>query len=806
MKYLTMIAALATLATALYSQEPPKVNDDRLDLELFCKEPSIATPIGVTFDAKGRLLVIESHTHKRDSNYKGPKTDRILIVEDTNTDGVADRFRVFFEGTESTMSLLRGEDGWIYVATRMKIFRIRDTNGDDKADEQQPIVHLETKGNYPHNGLSGLAFDNEKRLLFGIGENLGADYRLVAADDSAQSGSGEGGIFRCSNTGENLTRLATGLWNPFGICVDKHDRIFAVGNDPDGSPPCRLIHVVETGDYGFQFKYGRSGRHPLQAWNGELPGTLPMIEGTGEAPCEIMIHHGRLYVASWGHNRIERYELLPVGASFQARREIVVQGDANFRPVGFAKAPDGSLYFTDWVDRSYPVHGKGRIWRLSWKEDPPTDELPPLSAAEKQARKAALHADWNALKTNDRFLHSSAVAGIAESADLKATRFSELSDARQRAGYLQAMRWQLDHSRADKLPVPTELLQQALADKDGDVRLLAIRWAADANVKDLRDDIEGQLSRANTTELFLASLAAIEWLDTGKSTFDPKKAGQYVLPIVTDDTQPTAIRVQALRLIPPDHSVLTDEFFGKLLTDRNVTFRREVIRTLATSANASKSKLLETLFSDTSLNDSLRADAVIGLNMNDNEALLKQLAGGSGAVAFQAHYAISQNADRRFEKHPAVTDTQRWIDLVGEGGDSVAGWRIFFQPGAARCANCHRLQGRGAHVGPDLTSIGKRTSRLRVLQSILQPSRDVAPQFVPSIIETTDGKLLQGLSQGYDDKANVERFLAADGSMFQLAPNEIERRSMAKVSIMPADIHKSLTIEEIQNLLALLEK
>ena len=59
----------------------------------------------------------------------------------------------------------------------------------------------------------------------------------------------------------------------------------------------------------------------------------------------------------------------PRGASYGAEREVIVQGDADFRPTGMAVAPDGSLYFGDWVLRDYPVHGKGRIWRLVLPDD-----------------------------------------------------------------------------------------------------------------------------------------------------------------------------------------------------------------------------------------------------------------------------------------------------------------------------------------------------------------------------------------------------------------------------------------------------
>jgi len=94
----------------------------------------------------------------------------------------------------------------------------------------------------------------------------------------------------------------------------------------------------------------------------------------------------------------------------------------------------------------------------------------------------------------------------------------------------------------------------------------------------------------------------------------------------------------------------------------------------------------------------------------------------------------------------------------------------------------------------------------RVLESILQPSREIAPHYVPSSIQTSDGRVLEGLWLGYDDQANRERFLASDGKEFMLDPDSIEARSASSVSIMPADLHKQLTLEEIRDLLALLSK
>ncbi len=297
--------------------ESPRAHDPRLQVDLFAASPDIVHPIGIDFDNRGRLLVIESHTHFRPPNYSGPKHDRVRLLEDTDGDGKADRFTTFFEGTRFTMDIAAHPDGSVYLATRNEILRLRDTDGDGKADEHRRIVFLETKGDYPHNGLSGLAFDSKGDLYFGLGENLGATYKLIGTDGTTLTGGGEGGgVFWCTADGRKLRRVATGFWNPFGVCRDIFGRIFAVDNDPDAMPPCRLVHVVEGGDYGYQFRYGRSGRHPFQSWDGQLPGTLPMVSGTGEAPCEVLSYEsdglpreyvGNLLVTSWADHRVERY-------------------------------------------------------------------------------------------------------------------------------------------------------------------------------------------------------------------------------------------------------------------------------------------------------------------------------------------------------------------------------------------------------------------------------------------------------------------------------------------------------------------
>lgn len=379
LKFSIYICGLSLVYSAAQGDEIeiPKSLDDRLTVELFASEPDIVTVTGLTVDSKGRVLVVESHTHFRPEGYDGPETDRIRLLEDTNGDGRADRIETFFEGTTQTMNVAAHPNGWVYVATRNSVFRIRDRDGDDKAEEREDLVKFETTSDYPHNGISGFAFDFAGRVFFGLGENMGEDGILIADGVRLPANRGAGGIFRCNDDGSGLERMAIGFWNPFHLCFDAFGRMFTGDNDPGNRPPCRFLSIVDGGDYG----YRRRTLEPFIATNGEVPGTLPMTSSTGESPTGILAYEsdhlpseyrGDVLVASWGEHRIDRYRLNRNGASFTAKTQPMIAGGEYFRPAGIAVASDGSLYIGDWADRSYDLHKKGRIWHVRAKDNSPS--------------------------------------------------------------------------------------------------------------------------------------------------------------------------------------------------------------------------------------------------------------------------------------------------------------------------------------------------------------------------------------------------------------------------------------------------
>jgi putative membrane-bound dehydrogenase-like protein len=825
--------------------EIPKPTDVRFAVQLFAENPSIVHPVGIAFDAQGRLLVIESHTHFPPGGYKGLKHDRILALKDTSGDGKADSITTFFEGSIKTMDLAVHPDKSVYISPRNEIIRLRDTDGDGKADEKTRIVYLETKGNYPHNGLCGLTFDPAGNLYFGMGENLGADYTLIGSDGKKISDGAEGGnIFWCTNDGGKMRRVATGFWNPFGTCFDNTGRLFVTDNDPDSSPPCRLIHVVDGGNYGYQFRYGRSGLHPFQSWNGQLPGTLGMVAGTGEAPCEVMVinskawpaeYQGDLLVASWADHRIERYKLKPKGASFEAERQTLIQGGKDFRPVGLTIGPDGALYFSDWVLRDYKLHGKGRIWRMKLKIGKTLAANVPVKLGQrisdplraqsqalvKDATESGKIDDLLALLTDkDAFVATAARTHLAAShTKLRGIDLQSIKDPDQRIAILLA--W-----RQSRIEEATKLVPAFLNDVDSEVRFQAIKWIADERLETFRRQIIEGLNRSELTpRMFMAYATAMARLE-GRAAGDRKLAGYYFQKLLDPKSSP-GLKIMALRVLPPNHKSLRLKHLTRLLKQKDPALRIEAIRSLSEHPNAKRAGTLSALAADSKADPRERTWAIIGLSQDPQshkDLFLKLLENETGVLQLEAARIIGRiipEPDDRIasamkknpqlasvlnrgkpKDRPAYDQTDAWLERLEGKADIEAGRRIFFHPQLAGCFRCHQSEGRGATLGPDLTLIARRADRKAVLESIVQPSKQVAPRYTSWLIETADGQKRLGYLQRQSH--NEQSYMGADGKVFSIARDKIINRTMTNISLMPQNMVDGLTDQELRNLMAYL--
>ena len=121
----------------------------------------------------------------------------------------------------------------------------------------------------------------------------------------------------------------------------------------------------------------------------------------------------------------------------------------------------------------------------------------------------------------------------------------------------------------------------------------------------------------------------------------------------------------------------------------------------------------------------------------------------------------------------------------------------------AACFRCHEQDGRGANIGPDLTTLRGTLTKERLLESLLTPSKEIAPRYTPWLIEMKDGRVLTGL---YVDEEVDGTLQLADpaGKIVRIHPREIEVKKPSLKSIMPEGLLNQLTAQEARDLFAFL--
>lgn len=138
-------------------------------------------------------------------------------------------------------------------------------------------------------------------------------------------------------------------------------------------------------------------------------------------------------------------------------------------------------------------------------------------------------------------------------------------------------------------------------------------------------------------------------------------------------------------------------------------------------------------------------------------------------------------------------------DLRAAAGTVEAGQRIFKK----HCASCHQLFGEGVKLGPDLTS-ANRKDRDFLLVSLVDPSSVIRKEFVSVVIHTRDGRVLTGLPVARDESGVT--LVNAKNEAMKIATADIEELHDSPVSIMPADLYRQLSAQEVRDLFAYLQR
>ena len=145
--------------------------------------------------------------------------------------------------------------------------------------------------------------------------------------------------------------------------------------------------------------------------------------------------------------------------------------------------------------------------------------------------------------------------------------------------------------------------------------------------------------------------------------------------------------------------------------------------------------------------------------------------------------------------------TPRPKAILALTGDALKGRELFVAE-KSQCLKCHKLDGQGKEVGPDLSAIAKTRSREHLLESLLEPSRRVEPQYQSYLVTTHDGRAFTALVTRKDAAAVVLK--DAENRETTLVPADIDTLRPARESLMPAGLLSDFTPQQAADLLAFL--
>jgi putative heme-binding domain-containing protein len=173
--------------------------------------------------------------------------------------------------------------------------------------------------------------------------------------------------------------------------------------------------------------------------------------------------------------------------------------------------------------------------------------------------------------------------------------------------------------------------------------------------------------------------------------------------------------------------------------------------------------------------------------------LLVQVAFPKGEAEFHLRFR-RLNASAEHEKLTQAALTRR--------GDPDLGRKLFFNAEKTQCIKCHRLGDQGERIGPELTGAGSRFTRIYLIESILEPSRTIAPSFQTQAVALKNGQVLTGISVA---ETEIQLTLADNqGQKHVLTKGDIDERRAHPLSTMPEGLEKRLTTDEFVDLIAFL--
>lgn len=502
--------ALATAAGAAISRDPADAVAgldvaEGLEAQLFASEPEISNITNIDIDHRGRIWACDVRNYRwairKLPAPPRPEGDRILVLEDTDGDGAADKTTVFYQGRDIDSAhgiCVLGNR--VIVSANDKVQVLYDENGDLKADEKRDVLFSGISGTQHDHGIHAFIFGPDGKLYFNFGNSgnqlKDKDGKLIVDRAGNEVVANrrpyqEGMVFRCNLDGSQVETLGWNFRNNWEVTVDSFGTLWQSDNDDDGNKGVRINYVMEFGNYGYKDEFTGAGWQqerenwekeiPQRHWHLNDPGVVPTMLLTGAgSPTGICVYEGTLLPKVFhnqvihcdaGPNVVRAYVTKKDGAGYKAESVNILLGarDNWFRPSDVCVAPDGSLFVADWYDPGVGGHNqqevdRGRIFRVAppgSKYSAPKFDFATVEGCLKALESPNLEVRYHAVTS---------LVAMADKAHHPVEKaIDKAADPRLKARFL----WVLAQMPGEG----EEAVEIAADDKDPDIRVTAIRIA-----------------------------------------------------------------------------------------------------------------------------------------------------------------------------------------------------------------------------------------------------------------------------------------------------------------------------------------
>lgn len=525
-----------------------------LQATLFAHEPMVVNPADMDVDERGRVWITEGANYRATFQKWGilrPGGDRIVILEDSNADGIADRQTVFYQDmTVNTALGICVLGNKVIVSSSPYVFVLTDTDGDSKADKRELLFEDTSKGDHDH-CLHAFVFGPDGKLYFNFGNEVKelrrpkgglmslplngpvpkheaetvtdlAGNLVKTSDGLAGKPYRQGMAIRCNLDGSQVESIGWNFRNNYELAVDSFGTVWQSDNDDDGNRGVRINYVMEFGNFGYQdeltgaawgagwkaaqAKGASEDERPFYHWHQYDPGIVPNLLQTGNgSPTGICFYEGDLLPPVFrnqmihcdaGPRVVRAYPVKPNGAGYSATSEnLLTSDDSWYRPSDVCIGPDGSVYIADWHDAGVGGHNMAdraletMTGRVYRVAPGSRPSVPNMDLTSAAGCAAALKSPNHAT----RYLAWTGLHQMQKAAEQELTKLWRGDNPRYRARALQLLA-RIDGNEK-------KYVSQAIQDKDVDIRIVGLRLARSLQmdvtplVKKLTRDPSAQVRR-----------------------------------------------------------------------------------------------------------------------------------------------------------------------------------------------------------------------------------------------------------------------------------------------------------------------